>query len=123
VPVTRDDYRAKISRNEIDYLCEAAKPLLQEAHHSRHGVWSYSACARSTTTGAKNPSAVTRDYHLLLDTGAEAERARGPSVFGGKITTYRKLAEQAMEKLSGRFSRQARLDAHRAPPRRESRRT
>jgi len=46
---------------------------------------------------------VTRDYHLLLDTGAEPGGPPLLSVFGGKITTYRKLAEQVLDKLAGRF--------------------
>jgi len=53
--------------------------------------------------GAADPSAVTRDYHLVLDAGAHPDDAPLLSVFGGKITTYRKLAEQAMTKLSVRF--------------------
>jgi glycerol-3-phosphate dehydrogenase len=66
-------------------------------------VWSYSGVRPLYDDGSENPSAVTRDYHLLLDTGGEPGAAPLLSVFGGKITTYRKLAEQAMEKLSGRF--------------------
>ena len=51
--------------------------------------------------GSADPSAVTRDYTLRVDD----ERRRAPvlSVFGGKITTYRRLAEQAMEKLAPYF--------------------
>src|SRR5260370_35681460 len=66
-------------------------------------VWSYSGVRPLYDDGSENPSAVTRDYHLLLDTGAEPNGAPVVSVFGGKITTYRRLAEQAMEKPSGRF--------------------
>ena len=58
-------------------------------------VWSYSGVRPLYDDGAMSATAATRDYVLSLD---EA----GPpilSVFGGKITTYRKLAEQAMEKL------------------------
>jgi glycerol-3-phosphate dehydrogenase len=53
--------------------------------------------------GSRDPSAVTRDYHLLLDEGPDGRGAPLLSVFGGKITTYRKLAEQAMQKLARRF--------------------
>ena len=103
VPVTRDDYRARISRKEIDYLCEAASRYAQKPLTPGMVVWSYSGVRPLYDDGSENPSAVTRDYHLLLDTGAEPNAAPLLSVFGGKITTYRRLAEQAMEKLSGRF--------------------
>ena len=66
-------------------------------------VWSYSGVRPLYDDGSENPSAVTRDYHLLLDTGTQTNGPPVLSVFGGKITTYRRLAEQAMEKLDGRF--------------------
>ena len=103
VPVTRDDFRARISRKEIDYLCEAASRYAEKPITPGMVVWSYSGVRPLYDDGSENPSAVTRDYHLLLDTGAEPDGAPVLSVFGGKITTYRRLAEQVMEKLSGRF--------------------
>src|SRR5205814_1449604 len=51
--------------------------------------------------GSADPSAVTRDYTLRLD--GQAGQAPVLSVFGGKITTYRRLAEHAMEKLAPFF--------------------
>jgi glycerol-3-phosphate dehydrogenase len=53
--------------------------------------------------GTANPSAVTRDYVLRLDT--DQDSAPVLSVFGGKITTYRRLAEHALEKLAPWFRR------------------
>jgi len=53
--------------------------------------------------GSSDPSAVTRDYTLRLDD--ESGAAPVLSVFGGKITTYRRLAEQAMERLAPYFPR------------------
>ena len=105
VPVTRDDFRARITRQEIDYLCEAAGRYAEKPITPGMVVWSYSGVRPLYDDGSENPSAVTRDYHLLLDTGAEPDGAPVLSVFGGKITTYRSLAEQVMEKLSGRFPR------------------
>src|SRR5215475_10095237 len=52
---------------------------------------------------AEDPSAVTRDYHLLLEKGAWPDDPPLVSVFGGKITTHRKLAEQVMAKLAEKF--------------------
>ena len=61
----------------------------------------FRACARFTTMQRQNPSAVTRDY--VFDVEAPAGTAPLLSVFGGKITTYRKLAEHALEKLTPFF--------------------
>jgi len=49
--------------------------------------------------GTEDPSAVTRDYQLLVDAGDDLKSPPLLSVFGGKITTYRMLAEHAMQKL------------------------
>ena len=64
------------------------------------------ACGRSTTTASHDPSAVTRDYVLkvdALDGATGADRAPVLSIFGGKITTYRKLAEHALRELAPYF--------------------
>jgi glycerol-3-phosphate dehydrogenase len=103
VPVTRDDFRARISREEIAYLCEAASSYTETPITPGMVVWSYSGVRPLYDDGSENPSAVTRDYHLLLDSGERAEGAPVLSVFGGKITTHRRLAERVMEKLSARF--------------------
>src|SRR5260221_9611218 len=104
VPVTRDDYRAKISRKEIEYLCGAASRYAQRPITPGMVVWSYSGVRPLYDDGSENPSAVTRDYHLLLDAGAEPGAALLLSVFGGKIPTYAKLAEQAVENLHAPFA-------------------
>jgi glycerol-3-phosphate dehydrogenase len=103
VPVTRDDFRAKITRKEIDYLCEAASRYSRTPITPGTVVWSYSGVRPLYDDGSDNPSAVTRDYHLLLDKGAWPDDPPLLSVFGGKITTYRRLAEQAMAQLAWRF--------------------
>jgi glycerol-3-phosphate dehydrogenase len=103
VPVTRDDFRARITRKEIEYLCEAASRYSNKPITPGTVVWSYSGVRPLYDDGSENPSAVTRDYHLLLDKGAWPDDPPLVSVFGGKITTYRKLAEQALEKLAERF--------------------
>src|SRR5258708_1733630 len=104
VPVQRDEYQARISRKEIGYLCEAASRYSAKPITPGMVVWSYSGVRPLYDDGSENPSAVTRDYHLLLDTGAEPNGAPVVSVFGGKITTYRRLAEQVMDKPSVRFA-------------------
>ncbi|MFM9969183.1 MAG: glycerol-3-phosphate dehydrogenase [Burkholderiales bacterium] len=87
------------SEAEIDYLCAAGSRYTQRPLTPRDVVWGYSGVRPLYDDGSDNPSAVTRDYHLLLDDN-------GPpvlSVFGGKITTYRRLAEQVMQKLEPWF--------------------
>jgi len=102
VPIPRDEYRTRISREEIAYLCEAASRYAAKPINPGMVVWSYSGVRPLYDDGSENPSAVTRDYHLLLDAASGTGGAPVLSVFGGKITTYRRLAEHAMEKLYGR---------------------
>jgi len=103
VPVLHDEFRARISREEIGYLCEAASRYTAKPITPGMVVWSYSGVRPLFDDGSESPSAVTRDYQLLLDAGGEPGSPPLLSVFGGKITTYRRLAEQVLDKLSGRF--------------------
>jgi glycerol-3-phosphate dehydrogenase len=60
-------------------------------------VWTYSGVRPLYDDQSDNPSAVTRDYHLELDARAGAPPVL--TVMGGKVTTYRRLAEEALERL------------------------
>ena len=60
-------------------------------------VWTYSGVRPLYDDGASEAKAATRDYVLELDTPGGAPLL---SIFGGKITTYRRLAEEALERLS-----------------------
>jgi D-erythritol 1-phosphate dehydrogenase len=102
VAVGESDFEARISPGEIDYLCAAASRYTERPIAREQVVWSFSGVRPLYDDGSRDPSAVTRDYHLLLDEGPEG-RAPLLSVFGGKITTYRRLAEHALAKLSRRF--------------------
>jgi len=86
-----------ISGAEIDYLCEAASEYLEEPVIPEDVVHTYSGVRPLYDDGAKDAKAATRDYVLELDGGEDAPAVL--SVFGGKITTYRKLAEQVLQKL------------------------
>ncbi len=90
----------KISDEEIDYLCEAVNRSLKVQVNKDQVLWSYSGVRSLVDDGQTNASKVTRDYKLHLD---ESFGAPMLSVFGGKITTYRKLAEHAMDKLSATY--------------------
>jgi glycerol-3-phosphate dehydrogenase len=89
------------STEEIDYLCHAANRYFARATTAADVVWSYCGIRPLFDDGANNVSTITRDYTLRVD--GDADTAPVLSVFGGKITTYRKLAEHALEKLADWF--------------------
>ena len=80
---------------ERDYLCAFASQYFAKPVTPADVVWTYSGVRPLYNDGAKSATAATRDYVLSLDTTG----APMLNVFGGKITTYRRLAEHAMEKL------------------------
>lgn len=84
---------------ERDYLCAFASEYFAKPVTPADVVWSYSGVRPLYNDGAKSATAATRDYVLSLD-GSGAPLL---NVFGGKITTYRRLAESALEKLSPYF--------------------
>lgn len=89
--------KAEISPAETGYLCETIRRYFAREVHPENVVWSYAGIRPLYDDHAASASAVTRDYVLDLDSADG--RAPMLSVFGGKITTYRKLAEHAMVKL------------------------
>jgi glycerol-3-phosphate dehydrogenase len=89
------------STGEIDYLCRAANRYFARTLSAADVVWAYCGIRPLFDDGAKNISKITRDYTLRID--GDAAMAPLLSVFGGKITTYRALAEHALEKLAEWF--------------------
>ncbi|MFK8252619.1 glycerol-3-phosphate dehydrogenase [Ancylobacter terrae] len=90
------------STEEIAYLCAAASEYFRSPVAPADVVWTYSGVRPLYDDGASKAQEATRDYVLELDDGeAGAPRPALLSVFGGKITTYRRLAEHAIEKLKG----------------------
>ncbi|MDO9414324.1 MAG: glycerol-3-phosphate dehydrogenase [Pseudolabrys sp.] len=85
---------------EIMYLCEVANEYFRDKITPDELVWSYSGVRSLYNDGQGKPEDVTRDYVLALD--EKKKLAPLLTVYGGKITTYRRLAEQAMAKL-GKF--------------------
>lgn len=103
VPVGEGERAPQVTQAEIAYLCEAASRYTARPLSPADVVWSYSGVRALYDDGTEDPSAVTRDYHLSVDTGGEQGGAPLLSVFGGKITTYRRLAEHALQKLARWF--------------------
>ncbi len=101
VPVSSAEEVPQASADEIEYLCRAVNRYLQHPLAPAQVVASYAGVRPLYDDGSANPSAVTRDYTLRLD--ADAGTAPVLSIFGGKITTYRRLAEHALEKLAPWF--------------------
>jgi len=101
VPVAQADAGVLPSEDEVRYLCTAASRYLARPVDPSAVVWRYAGIRPLYDDGTRDPSAVTRDYTLRVDDDAGA--APVLSVFGGKITTYRRLAEQALEKLAPYF--------------------
>ena len=89
-----------ISADETRYLCDGINRSFAKRIAPDDVVWSYSGVRPLFDDAAANASTVTRDYVLDLD---EAGGAAVLSVFGGKITTYRRLAEHVLERLAPSF--------------------
>ncbi|PHK95313.1 glycerol-3-phosphate dehydrogenase [Pseudoroseomonas rhizosphaerae] len=85
---------------EAAYLCRAVSRQFRRPVTPEDIVWSYSGVRPLHDDGAENPSAVTRDYVLKMDRPAGRGGAPLLSVFGGKITTYRRLAEDAAGQIA-----------------------
>ncbi len=93
------DTSPELSKAERDYLLAFINRYVAHPLGPDDVVWSYSGVRPLYDDGANAAQAATRDYVLTLDSA-------GPpilSVFGGKITTYRKLAEHALRKLTPFF--------------------
>ena len=95
-------------------MCRAVNRYLARPARPEDVVWAYSGVRPLYDDGTADPSAVTRDYTLRVDD--DAGRAPALSVFGGKITIYRRLAEQAMDKLARDFPGLKPAWTGRAPP-------
>jgi glycerol-3-phosphate dehydrogenase len=88
---------ATVSDDEVVYLCRAVNRYMARPANPDDVVWSYSGVRPLFDDGEAEASRVTRDYALELDTGDG--RAPILDVYGGKLTTYRKLSERAVDKL------------------------
>jgi glycerol-3-phosphate dehydrogenase len=97
VPYTDEPHAVSISEEETAYLCDSVNHYFKRSIAPADVVWSYAGVRPLYDDAAANASAVTRDY--VLDIDAPSGEPPVISIFGGKITTYRRLAEHVMEKL------------------------
>jgi len=102
VGTTDQDYRGdpsdvKISSEEIKYLCAGASEYFKEPVTEEDIVWTYSGVRPLYDDGASKAQEATRDYVLRTDGPVNSPQVI--NIFGGKITTYRRLAESMLEKI------------------------
>lgn len=89
----------EIESAEIEYLLDAVRRTFARSVERKDIAWTYSGIRNLFDDGSNAAATITRDYELDLD-----ERgAPVLSIFGGKLTTYRRLAERAMRRLVHRF--------------------
>lgn len=107
IGTTDIEYRADadkvvIDQDEIAYLCALCKRYFRQTVTPADVLWTYSGVRPLVEDATHDASSVSRDYYFELD-------ADGPpllSIFGGKLTTFRKLAEEAVDLLAPRLGSQ-----------------
>ena len=92
-----DPSEARCTEEEADYLRRVASEYFAKPIEAEDIVWTYSGVRPLYDDGAKSATQATRDYVLQVEAEGGAALL---NVFGGKITTYRRLAESALEKLA-----------------------
>ena len=97
VEVVADPAELTMSKQEIAYLCDSLNEYFRRPVSPGEIVWSYTGVRALFDDDSKEASAVSRDY--VLEMSNTDEHPPILSVFGGKITTYRKLSEQAAGQL------------------------
>jgi len=101
VAVEDDAEAPRTSDEEVAYLCRAIGRYLDKPVATAQVAWRFAGVRPLYDDGTSDPSAITRDYTLRVDDAAGA--APVLSVYGGKLTTYRRLAEHALGRLAPYF--------------------
>lgn len=106
IGTTDADHRAGLDRveasaDEINYLCEGASHFFRAPVRPDDVVWAYAGVRPLVDDGSGKPEAATRGYRLDLSEAGDG--APILNIFGGKITTYRHLAEEAVDLLATRL--------------------
>jgi glycerol-3-phosphate dehydrogenase len=91
-----DPAKVKATPEEIQYLCDSVSEYLAKPVKPADVVWTYAGVRPLYDDGASEAKAATREYVFELDLPGGAPLL---SIYGGKITTHRRLAEEALEKL------------------------
>jgi glycerol-3-phosphate dehydrogenase len=88
---------------DISYLCSAVNEYFRTVVSAANAVWAFAGVRALYGNGARKPQDIGRDYTLLLDRGFL--KAPLLTVYGGKLTTYRRLAEDVLARLARYFGR------------------
>ncbi len=113
VPYAGDPADAACSPEEADYLCRAVARYFRRPPRPADAVWSFAGVRPLFDDARSDPSKITRDYALELENGGGGAPAL--TVFGGKLTTYRRLAEKVLDRLAPFFPGQGGRWTARAP--------
>jgi glycerol-3-phosphate dehydrogenase len=108
-----DIAKATISKEEVEYLCGAVNEYFVSSVAPTDVIWSYSGVRSLHDDGQISAQDATRDFALELD-GKEGEPLL-LSIVGGKITTYRRLAEEALKLLAPAFPHAGQAWTHNGP--------
>lgn len=110
IGTTDQDYQGGVEdiscdADEVDYLCNFVSDYFKKPINKHDVVWSYSGVRPLYNDGAKSATSATRDYVLVINQESSSLESKGAgapllNIYGGKITTYRRLAESALKKLS-----------------------
>jgi len=98
-PFEGDPSDVRIDEEEAEYICTAVNRYFKLQVRPADAIWTYSGVRPLYDDANANVSAVTRDYVFDIDGDSAENKAPLLSVFGGKITTFRRLAEHALERL------------------------
>ena len=106
--ITGDPALATISPEEVRYLCDQASRYFKQAVRPDQVVWTYTGVRPLLDDASGDPAAVTRDYLL------ESDQTAAPllTVWGGKITTFRRLAEEAATEIGRLLDQQKPVWTH-----------
>jgi glycerol-3-phosphate dehydrogenase len=102
IELPRDATEATASSEEILYLCRAASAFFRTQVRPSQVRWTFAGVRTLVDDGSRKPSEVTRDYWIDID-GSHGDPPL-LSLFGGKLTTYRSLAEKVMDRLQPWFA-------------------
>lgn len=96
-----DPARARCSEEEKDYLCASVNQYFQSSVSRDDIIWDFAGVRPLCEDESDSPQAITRDYTMEL----QDEEGAAPllSIFGGKLTTYRKLGEAAATRMAAYF--------------------
>src|SRR3546814_5044071 len=101
------------SAEEIEYRCEGANQYFRTAINPADVLWTYSGVRPLVEDGSGKPEAATRGYRIDLDCD---EGAPLLTIYGGKITSYRHVAQHAVDELAAHVAALTRSEEHTSEP-------